>query len=99
MSDDQVLSVVDTLEKMCVQIESELQIINEDIAHTAECVRRYGDVYAGPLRYLCQLRDNKKLRFQELIGQLEALRTQLESSSQLVAALNKSQPVSFVHTL
>lgn len=79
-----------------MQIEGELQLINSDLAHAAECVRRYGDVYVAPLRYLTQLRDNKHLRFREIVSQLEGLKTQLDCSAQLLNNLTAYQPLTLV---
>jgi hypothetical protein len=96
MDDDRVRSIVGTLEDACTQIEGELQIINTDLEHAAVCVRRYGDVYLAPLKYLHQLRENKHLRFREIIAQLEGLKTQLDCSNALLNSLNTSQPLTLV---
>lgn len=96
MDDERVTSITATLESACVQIESELNIINDDIVRTTECVRRYGDVYVTPLKYLTQLRDNKRLRYKEIIAQLEGLKTQIECSNALLQSLNASQPLTLV---
>ena len=96
MDDDRVRSIVQTLEDGCAQIEQELQIINADLQHASECLRRYGDVYVAPVRYLTQLRDNKLLRYKEIIGQLEGLKTQLDCSNALLASLSTAQPLALV---
>ena len=95
--DERVRSIVATLEDACTTLEAELQIINADLIHATECVRRYGDVYLTPMKYLTQLRDNKHLRFREIIAQLEGLKTQLECSSALLTTLSASQPLALIH--
>lgn len=96
MADDRVLSIVNTLDQACVTIEAELQQINDDLDHCAKMVNLYGDIFAAPLRYLAQLRENKRLRYKEIIGQLEALKTQLDNSSSLLNVLNVSHPLTVV---
>ena len=98
-SDANVNAIVQTLEAACQQIEMEMEIINEDLAHAAECVKRYGDVYLPPLRYLTQLRDNKRLRFKELVGQLEGLKTQIDCTATLLRTLNTAAPLTLVQKL
>ena len=95
-SDEKVLSVVHTLQVACQQLDAEMRIINEDLATTAEQLKRYGDIFLAPVKYLTQLRENKRLRYKEIVGQLEALKTQMECSASLLAALNTSQPVTLV---
>lgn len=94
--DDKVFSIVSTLEAACCAIESDIRVINEDVHHVTESVKRYGDIFVPPLRYLTQLRENKILRFREIIGQLEALKTQMDCSVTLLASLNASKPVTIV---
>ncbi len=94
--DERVYSILSTLEQACTTLEAELRIINEDILHANEQVKRYGDIFVPPVRYLTQLRENKLLRFKEIIGQLEALKTQMDCSASLLATLNAAQPVTIV---
>jgi hypothetical protein len=96
MDDERVKSIVATLEGACTQLETELHTINADLEHASVCVRRYGDIYLAPLKYLTQLRDNKLARLREIISQLEGLKTQLDCSNALLHTLNASQPLALV---
>lgn len=87
MSDGHVLQIVESLEGACRLIEAELEVINADLANAEDCARRYGEVFLGPTRYLVQLRENKKMRYREIIGELEALKLQVESSTKLLSVL------------
>lgn len=85
--DERVVHIVESLEAACSVIEAELEVINVDLAHAEDACRRYGEVFLAPCRYLTQLRENKKMRFREILGELEALKVQVESSQQLLAVL------------
>lgn len=98
MDDDRVRSIVAVLEDACLQVEEELRHINADLHHVQECVQRYGDVFIAPVRYLTQLRENKLLRFREIIAQLEGLKTQIDCSEALLQSLNTSHPVALIAT-
>lgn len=97
-ADEKVFSIVATLEAACGTLQAEIQAINADLAYSTEALQRYGDIYAPPVRYLTQLRENKLLRFREIIGQLEALKTQIDCSAKLLMSLNSNQPVTIVQS-
>lgn len=90
-SDQRVVDIVVSLESAAAHIEAELQVINADLQHTATNLERYGEIFLAPFRYMSQLREAKKLRYREIIGQLETLKTQIDSSAQLLQVLN-AQP-------
>ena len=96
MDDDRVLSIVRTLQEGCQHIDSELRIIDADLAQAAICVERYGDVFLAPYNYLRHLRRNKELRYKEIVAQLEGLQTQLDCSHALLQSTIVSNPVAVI---
>jgi len=83
-----IAELVASLEAAALAIESELSYINTDLRHTETGLQRYGDVFIGPYRHLIHLRETKKQQFRGIISELEALRTQLQNSKQLLSVLN-----------
>jgi N-glycosylase/DNA lyase len=86
--DEEVFRIVSSLEGSARVIEAEIEVINRDIRGTEDSCKRYGEVFVAPCRFLIQLREDKKMRFREIVSKLETLQMQLESSSDLVTVLN-----------
>lgn len=89
-ADKRIADIVMSLESSCFQIEAELQVLNADLQHTTECLQRYGDVYLPAYRFLASQRDAKKIRYKEIIAQLEAIKAQVDASQQLLSSLQTS---------
>jgi hypothetical protein len=89
--DEEVFRIVSSLEGAACVIEAELEVINRDLRTAEDNCKRYGEVFLAPCRFLTQLRENKKLRFREIVGELEKLQIQLEASSSLVSVLRSER--------
>ena len=90
LSDAHVQNVVASLEAAASVIESELRIINVDLSHAEDCVRKYGEVFAAPAGYLRALRDEKKSKYRSIIAELEGLLSQVRTSAILLEKLNQA---------
>ena len=77
-------------ESSCFQIEAELQTLNVDLQHTYDCLQRHGDVFLPAYRHLFNARETKKIRYREIISQLEAIKAQVDASQSLLHSLQSS---------
>ncbi|GIQ90356.1 hypothetical protein KIPB_013123, partial [Kipferlia bialata] len=89
---DDLVRVMAQLEAHWVVLEAELVEINKDIQATQDCQAKYGDIYARPLEYMRQLKEQKKGQMRQIIESMEAFQNNLISSQRLVKRLELTHP-------
>ncbi|KAL0219235.1 hypothetical protein P9112_004888 [Eukaryota sp. TZLM1-RC] len=92
-SKSELLSVLNTLEGHFDLLNEELKEINKDIEWTERCVLKYGEYFSSPLRYLRELKQDKKQKMEEILATMETFNNNLQTSKRLCKLLERNASV------
>ncbi|KAL0212825.1 hypothetical protein RCL1_006451 [Eukaryota sp. TZLM3-RCL] len=89
----ELMEVLATLEGHFEVLNQEIAEINRDIEWSERCVMKYGEYFSTPLRYLRELKLDKKQKMEEILTAMETFNSNLQNSKRLCKLLERNATV------